>query len=37
LSGFGNAAAVAVSVEPDGGSKTPTEGQIVMNTTLPEV
>jgi anti-sigma-K factor RskA len=36
LSGFSSAAAVAVSVEPDSGSKTPTEDQIVMNTALPE-
>jgi anti-sigma-K factor RskA len=37
LRGFSSAGVVAVSVEPDGGSKTPTEGQVVMNTTLPEV
>jgi anti-sigma-K factor RskA len=35
LSGFSSAEAVAVSVEPDGGSKTPTEDQIVMSGPLP--
>lgn len=35
LTGFGSAEAVAVSVEPDGGSETPTVDEIVMQGELP--
>jgi len=34
-SGLGNAAGVAISVEPDGGSEQPTEGAVVMSAELP--